>query len=166
MSYLHADLRDPGDILAGGEGAMTLDFAKPVAITILGVLWHVLDDREASAILGRLMSAVAPGSYLAVAHPTLEVSGQKMADAIAYWHAHGTARTPARIAALLDGLELVDPGVVPSSRWRPEASPFGEPEPIDQYCAVARKPWPHPAGRRPPGWRSAKRSPGSAVTPA
>ena len=49
VNYLHADLRDPGDILAGA--ALTLDFARPVAITILGVLWHVLDDRGASAIL-------------------------------------------------------------------------------------------------------------------
>jgi hypothetical protein len=141
-AYLQADLRDPGDVLAGA--ARTLDFSRPVAVMILGVLWHILDDDQARSITGRLMAAMAPGSYLAVAHPTLEVTGQKMADAIAYWNAHGTppgrSRTPAQIAGLLEGLELVEPGVVPSTRWRPEASPFGEPVPVDQYCAVARRP--------------------------
>ena len=140
--YLHADLRDPADVLAGA--ARTLDFSRPVAITILGVMWHILDDAEARAILSRLMGALPTGSYLAIAHPTLEVTGQKMADAIAYWNEHGTPpgrhRTPAEIAGLFAGLDLVEPGVVSSSRWRPEATPFGEPAPIDQFCAVGRKP--------------------------
>lgn len=140
--YVHADLRDPADVLAGA--ARTLDLAAPVAITMLGVLWHVLDDDEARGIIGRLMGAAASGSYLAIAHPTLEVTGEKMAAAIRYWNEYGTPpgthRTPARIAGLLEGLDLVDPGVVSSTRWRPEATPFGEPEAIDQFCAVARKP--------------------------
>lgn len=140
--YLHADLRDPADVLAGS--ARTLDLSEPVAIMILGVLWHILDDGQARAIIDRLMGAVASGSYLTIAHPTLEVTGDKMARAIAYWNEYGTPsgkhRTPAQLAELLDGLELVEPGVVSSSLWRPEATPFGEPEPIDQFCAVARKP--------------------------
>jgi len=128
-------------VLAGA--ARTLDLTQPVAVTILGVLWHILDDDQARGIIGQLMGAVPAGSYLAVAHPTLEVTGEKMAAAIAYWNAHGTPpgthRTPAQIAGLLGGLELVEPGVVSSTRWRPEATPFGEPEEIDQFCAVARK---------------------------
>jgi hypothetical protein len=139
--YLHADLRDPVDVLAGA--ARTLDLTRPVAITVLGVLWHITDDAEARAILRRLMTALPSGSYLAVAHPTLEVTGAKMAAAIEYWNAHGTPagthRTPAQIASLLDSLELVEPGVVSSTRWRPEATPFGEPLAIDQFCAVGRK---------------------------
>ena len=141
-AYLHADLREPGDLLAGA--ASTLNFTEPVALMILGVLWHILDDGQVRAILGRLTGAVAPGSYLVIAHPTLEVTGEKMAAAIAYWNEHGTpagrSRTPAELAGLLDGLVLVEPGVVSSSRWRPEAAPFGDPEPVDQFCAVARKP--------------------------
>jgi O-methyltransferase involved in polyketide biosynthesis len=139
--YIHADLRDPGDVIAGA--ARTLDFTRPVAVTMLGVLWHVLDDAEAEAIIGRLMDALAPGSYLAVAHPTLEVTGDKMATAIAYWNAYGkppgTHRSPQQLAALCGRLELVAPGVVSCTRWRPEASPFGEPAAIDQFCAVGRK---------------------------
>ena len=140
--YVHADLRDPGDVLAGA--AKTLDLTRPVAIMMLAVLWHVQGDQEVRQIIGRLMGAVPSGSYLAVAHPTLGVTGDKMAAAIRYWNDHGTPpgrhRTPAELAALLKGLELVEPGVVSSTRWRPEAAPFGDPEEIDQFCAVARKP--------------------------
>lgn len=140
--YVHADLRDPVDVLAGV--ARMLDLTRPVAITILGVLWHILDDDEAKAIIGRLMGAVPSGSYLAIVHPTVEVTGDKMAAAIAYWNEHGTPpgrhRSPEQIAWLVDGLDLVEPGVVSTTRWRPEAAVFGEPEPVDQFSAVARKP--------------------------
>jgi hypothetical protein len=140
--YLHADLRDPTDVLAGA--ARTLDLREPVAVTMLGVLWHVLDDGEAALIIGRLMDALAPGSYLAIAHPTLEVTGQKMAEAIELWNRYGTPpgthRTPRQLGRLFAGLDLVEPGLVSCTRWRPEATPFGEPAPIDQYCAVGRKP--------------------------
>ncbi len=140
--YIHADLHDPGDIIAGA--ARTLDFARPVATTLLGVLWHVLDDGEAYAIVSRLMAAVPPGSYLALNHPTLEVTGEKMATAIEYWNQYGkppgTHRTPQQIARFFDGLELVEPGLVSITRWRPEATPFGEPDEIDQFGGVGRKP--------------------------
>jgi hypothetical protein len=140
--YIHADLHDPADIIAGA--AKTLDFGQPIAITLLGVLWHVLDNDEAQAIIGRLMRAVPPGSFLALNHPTLEVTGEKMATAIRYWNQYGkppgTHRTPAQIATLFSGLDLVEPGVVSITRWRPEAVPFGEPDEIDQFGGVGRKP--------------------------
>jgi len=140
--YIHADLRDPDDVIAGA--ARTLDFGEPVAITMLGVLWHVLDNAEADAIIRRLMRAVPAGSYLALNHPTLEVTGEKMAAAIRYWNQYGKPpgrhRTPAEIARLFEGLEMVDPGLVSITRWRPEAMEFGEPEEIDQFGAVGRKP--------------------------
>jgi hypothetical protein len=111
---------------------------------MLGVLWHVLDNDEAYEIIGRLMRAMPSGSYLALNHPTLEVTGEKMATAIQYWNQYGkppgTHRTPAEIARFFDGLELVAPGVVSITRWRPEATPFGEPEELDQFGAVGRKP--------------------------
>jgi O-methyltransferase involved in polyketide biosynthesis len=140
--YIHADLRDPDAVLAGA--AQTLDFGQPVAVTMLGVLWHVLDDDEARAIIGRLIQALPPGSYLTLNHPTLEVTGEKMATAIEYWNQYGTppgrSRTPAELARFFDGLELVEPGLVSITRWRPEPSPSGEPEEIDQFGAVGRKP--------------------------
>ncbi|MBO0801717.1 MAG: SAM-dependent methyltransferase [Nocardiopsaceae bacterium] len=141
--YVHADMHDPGGILAAA--GRTLDFGQPVAVTMLGVLWHVLDNDEAYAITGQLMRALPSGSYLAIEHPTLEVTGEKMAAAIAYWNQHGTPpgrhRTPAELAGFFDGMEIVEPGVVSITRWRPEATPSGDPpEALDAYAAVGRKP--------------------------
>jgi O-methyltransferase involved in polyketide biosynthesis len=140
--YIHADMRDPGNIVAGA--ARTLDFGQPIAITMLGVLWHVLDNDEAYGIVSRLAQAMPSGSYLALNHPTLEVTGEKMATAIRYWNEYGTPpgthRTPAELARFFDGLDLVEPGVVSITRWRPEATSSGEAEEIDQFGAVGRKP--------------------------
>jgi hypothetical protein len=151
IDVVRADLRDPADVLAGA--ARTLDLRQPAAVLLLGVLWHVLDDGEAATIIARLMGPLAAGSYLAVEHPTLEVTGPKMAEAIALWNTHGTPpgthRTPQQLQRLLGGLDLAGPGIVPCTRWRPEASPFGEPAPVDAYCAVGRTPPPAAQPRGP-----------------
>ena len=140
--YIHADMHDPAAIIAGA--GQTLDFGQPIAITMLGVLWHVLDNDEAYAIVNRLVQAMPSGSYLALNHPTLEVTGEKMATAIRYWNEYGTPpgthRTPAELIRFFDGMELVEPGVVSITRWRPEATSSGEPEEIDQFGGVGRKP--------------------------
>jgi hypothetical protein len=140
--YIHADMHDPGTIVAGA--AQTLDFGQPIAITMLGVLWHVMDNDEANAIVSQLMEAMPSGSYLALNHPTLEVTGEKMATAIRYWNQYGTPpgthRTPAELTRFFDGMALVEPGVVSITRWRPEATSSGEPEEIDQFGGVGRKP--------------------------
>jgi len=140
--YIHADMHDPGNILDGA--GRTLDFRQPVAITMLGVLWHVMDNDEAYAIVGRLMEVMPSGSYLALNHPTLEVTGEKMATAIQYWNQYGkppgTHRTPEELARFFDGMELIEPGVVSITRWQPEAMSSGEPEETDQFGGVGRKP--------------------------
>jgi hypothetical protein len=82
--------------------------------------------------------------WLGANHPTIEVTGEKMATAIRYWNEYGTPpgtyRTPAEITRFLDGTDLVEPGVVSITRWRPEGTISGEPEEIDQFGGVGRKP--------------------------
>ena len=136
--YIHADMHDPENIIAGA--GRTLDFGQPIAITMLGVLWHVMDNNEAYGIINRLMEVMPPGSYLALNHPTLEVTGEKMATAIQYGKPPGTHRTPDELARFFDGMDLVEPGVVSITRWRPETTASGEPEEIDQFGGVGRKP--------------------------
>ncbi len=140
--YIHADMHDPGNVIAGA--ARTLDFDRPIAIMMLGVLWHVMDNDEAYGIINHLVQAVPSGSYLAINHPTLEVTGEKMATAIRYWNEFGkppgTHRTPDEIARFFNAMDLLEPGVVSITRWRPEATSSGEPGEIDQFGAVGRKP--------------------------
>jgi O-methyltransferase involved in polyketide biosynthesis len=134
--YIDADLRDPAVILAAA--GKTLDFGKPVALIMMGILGHVEDDAEAKSIIDGLLQHLPSGSYLA----TYDGSDTSPAvtEAVRIWNLSANPkyhlRSPERIAALFDGLELVEPGVVSVTAWKPETE---APE-IDQYCAVGRKP--------------------------
>jgi S-adenosyl methyltransferase len=141
--YVGADLRDPGRIL--GAAARTLDLSEPVAITLIAILHHVGDYDEARSIVRRLVEGVPPGSYVVLAHSSNAIYGAVSDEAVAQWNKFGrpavTLRSPEQIAGLLDGLDLIEPGVVPTPRWRPDATADGHPaRDVDQFCAVARTP--------------------------
>jgi O-methyltransferase involved in polyketide biosynthesis len=140
-AYIDADLHDPGAILA--EAASTLDFTQPVAVTLLGVVIFINDDQEAYGVVRRLMEAVPPGSYLVLSHTITSPAMPGMDAAVAFWNEHGTPkltqRTPEQVARFFDGLELLEPGVVSCSRWRPEPSPWGEPDEVAMFGGVGRK---------------------------
>jgi hypothetical protein len=141
--YLEADLRDTGTIVRGAS--RTLDFARPVAITLIAILHHIGDYDEARSIVTRLMDAVPSGSYLAIAHSTNVIYGATSDEAVGQWNKFGkppvTLRSPEEISRFFDGLELLPPGVVSTTRWRPGRADIGsEAREVDQFCAVGRKP--------------------------
>jgi hypothetical protein len=140
--YIDADLRDPGTILA--EASRTLDFTQPVAITMIAILHHITDYDEARSIVNRLMEAVPSGSYLVISHSTNVIYGARSDEAVGRWNKFGKPpvilRSPAQIAGFLDGLELLEPGLVSTPRWRPDPVDIGgEPQEVDQFGAIARK---------------------------
>jgi len=139
--YIDADARDVGTILHGA--AATLDFTRPVAITMLGILPFIGDDDVAQGIVRRLLAAVPAGSYLAITHSTSEVSGERVIEAVRQWNevapAPYTLRSPERIAGFFEGLELVPPGLVPCPRWRPDPDDPEGARDMDEYCGLGRK---------------------------
>jgi len=145
--YIEADLCEPGKIL--DAAAATLDFAKPAAITLLGILHFISDHEQAFRLAAQLMDAVPSGSYLALTHATLdpslggEATAEANAEAQKYWNENAavpiTPRTREQILRFFDGMELVEPGLVSMSRWRPEPSPFGDPPEVAGFCGVGRK---------------------------
>jgi O-methyltransferase involved in polyketide biosynthesis len=141
-SYLEADLRDPDKILDGA--AATLDFDQPIALMLLGIVNFIVDDQQAHAIVNRLVDALPAGSYLAMTHPTTEVHSEKAAEVTRRWNQSGAAPICARsrqeLARFFDGLELLEPGVVSSSQWRPDPADSGAIVEVAEYCAVGRKP--------------------------
>jgi hypothetical protein len=141
-AYVDADLHDPAAILA--EASSTLDFTRPVALTLLGVVIFINDDKEAYSIVRGLLDAVPSGSYLVLSHTITSPAMPDVDAAVAFWNEHGTPkltqRTPEQITRFFDGLELLEPGVVSCSRWRPEPTPFGEPEEVAMFAGVGRKP--------------------------
>ncbi|NUT31921.1 MAG: SAM-dependent methyltransferase [Hamadaea sp.] len=137
--YIDADVRDPEKILQAA--ARTLDFDRPVAIMLLGILNFVVDDDESIAIVRRLLDAVPSGSYLVVSHPTAEVHREAVERAMAMWNSSGSApicaRTPAQISRYFEGLEVLDPAFVTVSQWRPDGN---DTTVVTEWCGVGRKP--------------------------
>ena len=139
--YIDADMRDPGRILA--EAARTLDFTQPVAVTMLGVVIFLEDDQDPYSIVRRFMDSVPAGSYLVLSHTITSPAMPDVDAAVAFWNEHGTPkltqRTPEQVTRFFDGLDLLEPGVVSCSRWRPEATPWGEPAEVAMYGGVGKK---------------------------
>ncbi|MBZ4017053.1 SAM-dependent methyltransferase [Streptomyces purpurogeneiscleroticus] len=143
--YIDADAHDPDAIL--DAAARTLDLGRPVAIMLLGILNFVLDTERAQRTVDRLLAAVPSGSHLVLTHPTLELGGEGNAEAMRFWNENATppitARSGAEIARFAAGLDLLPPGLVSCTHWRPDPAPDGtptEPPQVAQYALVARKP--------------------------
>jgi len=141
-AYVHADLRDPEKILA--EAADTLDFGKPIALILSGVLGHVVDIGEARSIVRGLMDALPSGSYLSLNDGTSVIGKEDLEQATQDYNESGAVpyvqRTPEEIASFFEGLELVEPGVVSCPRWRPDPAPGDPPAELDAFGGVGRKP--------------------------
>jgi hypothetical protein len=141
-AYLDADVRDPARILAGAT--KELDTEQPVAVLLLAVLHHVPDSWGPAAILRELLDGLPSGSYIALSHVTPEYAPAAVARAAAAYERNGLpceVRTRERLAELLSGLRLVEPGIVPVSEWHP----IGEgprPTAAESSCLgmLARKP--------------------------
>jgi hypothetical protein len=140
--YIEADVRDPQAILEGA--AAILDFTRPTAIILSGIINFVMDDAEARAVVDRFLGAVPSGSYLLISHPTTEVNGPAVEESMRQWNESGAApirtRTLEEIRGLFAGLELLEPGVVTCTAWRPDPHYPGIAEVVSEFVAVGRKP--------------------------
>jgi O-methyltransferase involved in polyketide biosynthesis len=138
--YVDADLRDTDIILAHAAG--TLDLAQPVAVLLLAVLHFIPDGDDPAAIVARLASALAPGSYIALSHLTADFAPEQVTDAATAYNAQAstavTPRTHAQVTALFGGLPLVAPGVVPVTQWRPTVMGLPHRMTADVYAGAAR----------------------------
>jgi hypothetical protein len=140
-SYIDADIRDPGTIIAAARES--LDFDQPVALVLIGTLTYVEKTDEVTAIIGALLDAVPPGSYLAVTQPSSDL-GQAAHEAQQCWNQAVPApvwlRDRAAVTSWFDGLDLVEPGVVPVNQWRPDDGDPAYDGALPLYGAVGRKP--------------------------
>jgi hypothetical protein len=141
VAYLDADLRDPEKIL--GKAAKTLDFGQPMAVLLLGILHSIGDQDDPYGIVRRLVQAMPGGSYLAVCHLTAGIYPELAEWAQALNERHIDAplvlRDRAQVTSFFEGLELVEPGVVQLSKWRPRSEAESA-EAAALWGGVARKP--------------------------
>lgn len=137
-----ARMADPADGWRPGEGAI-LDPARPIAVLLPSTLAHVPSAADAAKVVAELMDSAPSGSYLALHHLASDLDSA-LGGAVKRWNAAAAVpivlRSSAEIAALVTGLDLVAPGLVPVNDWRPDPSdpPAAAPAPV--YGLVARKP--------------------------
>lgn len=142
--YIDADLNDPASVLAMAREK--LDFSRPVAIMLMGVLPHIGNPREdddayTKSVVNVLKAGLPSGGYLAISEGVAGDPGQDAA--VDFYERSGAApfrvRTVEQVAALFDGLDMVEPGLVPRNDWRPDP---GERRPDADYAVagLARKP--------------------------
>jgi len=139
--YIDADLRDTETIL--DQAARLLDFTKPVAVTMLMILHVIPDSDDPCALVAKVMSALPPGSYLAVSHlgaELLEQEARQGFENIVRRQAQQQyiGRSRQQMARFFDGTDLVEPGIVRVEEWRPDPG-AAETGRSALWCALARK---------------------------
>ncbi|GJF28015.1 hypothetical protein KNE206_07150 [Kitasatospora sp. NE20-6] len=143
-SVLQADLRDPAAILAAPEVGELLDPDRPVALVLAAVMHFLRDEDDPAGVLRTLLDALAPGSHLILSHGTADFIPAEIRDRVTGVYDKATAplvgRSRAEVEGFLDGLEILEPGVVTVPLWRPEGEPAEGADRVSMYGVVARKP--------------------------
>jgi hypothetical protein len=140
-----ADLREPGSILAQPKVLQLIDFSQPVALLLVAILHFIADEEDPAGIVTTLRDALPIGSYLALSHGTADFHPPGVAGKAASAYEHATAplalRNFEQVSAFFDGFEVLEPGLVRASLWRPDGKP---PRPRDLaklgiYAGLGRK---------------------------
>ena len=144
-AYIPADLRDPAAILSHPDTLAVLDFGRPVALMLVAILHFMPDEFKPAEAIATLVDALPPGSYVVASHLTTEhdpVATTAGQQAMREAGMSMQKRDSADFADLaFTGLELVPPGVVLVSEWRPSGlAPRPLPSEVNCYGGVARKP--------------------------
>ena len=118
-----ADLREPDAVFAAPGVRDLLDLSRPVALLTVSVLQFVPDDAEAAAIVERYRGRLVAGSVHVLSHVTGDHDRTELTAAEDVYRSTanpGRLRSREQVTALLDGLELVEPGIVDVTEWRPD----------------------------------------------
>jgi SAM-dependent methyltransferase len=140
--YVQGDVREVASLCADPRVRAVIDFDRPVGALLVAVLNFVGDDDNPAAIIGQLRRCVPPGSLLAISHGARE-EDPHTAGSIEriYQRASGQAvlRTRSELLRLLDGCELLPPGLVYAAQWTADPNaPLADPGTAMTFAALAR----------------------------
>jgi hypothetical protein len=146
-AYIHADMREPRTIVDDPATRETLDFTRPIALILAAVLHFISDEDEPERIVATLMDALPSGSYLIASHGTPEYVSEEVDRDLTRAYTTGGVNLRVRDSShfadiAFQGLELMPPGLLMVSEWRPELAAGLRPQPweVGVNGAVARKP--------------------------
>nr|WP_167546302.1 SAM-dependent methyltransferase [Streptomyces zinciresistens] len=118
-----ADVREPEAVHHHPETRELIDFERPVAVMLSAILHHVNDEEDPARIVRYWRDQVPSGSHFFVSHFRSGDNDQtrEAEKVLQQTFGRGRWRTDEEIEGLLDGLEILEPGIVPASLWRAEA---------------------------------------------
>jgi S-adenosyl methyltransferase len=144
VAMVSGDLRDPASILRHPDVLGLLDLAKPMAVLCTSTLHFIADEAEPHQVIAQYRNHMAPGSYLAVTHGTLEEdpAGEGARAEGVYRQASSQlhVRPLADVLRFFDGFELVEPGLSWIAEWRPEPGTAPTGRQHSMRGGVGRKP--------------------------
>ncbi|MFI6029266.1 SAM-dependent methyltransferase [Amycolatopsis magusensis] len=145
--FLGCDYTDPRETL--GELAVHLDLEQPVGLVVCALLHHLDDLGQAKKVLHGYVDALAPGSYVLLTHVHDAGDGSEAdratKEVLKLYRGtplSAVARCREQIASLLDGLDILEPGLVYAHEWWPDGPRILPVHNLHRMmlCAVARKP--------------------------
>lgn len=140
---VQGDLRDPAAILADPAIARHLDFRRPVAVILASVLHYADDASDPYGVVGAYRDALAPGSCLVLSHITRDnVPADRAARAVRVYDNAGAPVTPRsrdQVTRFFDGFDILRPGIVHDSEWRPDGLGNLKNPPRLGWAGVGRK---------------------------
>jgi trans-aconitate methyltransferase len=141
-AFIQADVREPQEILADPRLAAVLDRDEPVALLLIGIVHHLREEDRPYDLVRRLVDWLPSGSHLAVVTPSADFDPALMASIAATAERSGipyVPRSKAETDRFFEGLEYVDPGLVPILAWRPDRR-VKDPDAVHGWAGLARKP--------------------------
>ncbi|MFI0468100.1 MULTISPECIES: SAM-dependent methyltransferase [Saccharopolyspora] len=121
-TVINADLRRPDTIFEHPEAERLIDATEPFAVLLGGILMHLEDEEDPEGVAASIRDRLPSGGYLLVSNTcgTGEPRAQELARVFAE-SGMGTRcfRTWDEQIRYFDGLELIEPGLVPNNQWRP-----------------------------------------------
>jgi hypothetical protein len=147
VAMAFADLREPAAVLENPDVLALLDLAQPVAVLCASVLHFVSDAEEPHRIIAEYRDRIASGSYLVISHGTTGNAENDPTDTVGgvtNVHRQASAQLHVRpepeIQRFFEGFNLVDPGVVWLTEWRPSPADPPTTQPRSLRAGVGRKP--------------------------
>jgi hypothetical protein len=148
--FVGADLTKPQTLLKDPAVTAHLDFDRPIGLLHVGIMHLFTDEQNPQGFVKEYLDSIVSGSYYAMASMSMPEKGsphrelgakvyQTLKKAVVDTL---TWRSADELLTLMNGLQVLDPGLTTLSKWWPDGPTVGE-SPVEGNFvlgALARKP--------------------------
>lgn len=145
-AVIHADLRATEAIFSHPDTERLIDLSQPVAV-LFNSVFHCIPDSEADgplAVVRRVTERLVPGSYLVMCQlvsedPEVRAFVTNFMDQATQGN-WGRVRQEKDVAELFEGMDILEPGLVEVSTWRPDGEAAASQSTLEwiEFGGVAR----------------------------